>query len=218
MRWTELLDAVGDSPVFETGTLLVRGVDSKDVRRQLSRWAASGNLVQLRRGLYAFGGAQAHGRRRPHWFEIANRLVRGSYVSLTSVLSEQGVIPEYVPSVTSVTTGRPQVLTTPLGVFVYRHVRDEMFWGYESRELGAGAGVYVASLEKALIDLLYLARHPDDPAYLRQLRLQNLERIELDTCAAMAVKTGRASVVRAAEWVADQAAGEIAVAVERGRA
>lgn len=215
MRWSELLDAVGDDSLLETGMLLVGGVDPKDVMRQLSRWTASGSLVQLRRGLYAFGGAWAGARRRPHGFEIANRLARGSYVSLTSVLSEQGIIPEYVPSVTSVTTGRPRVVKTPLGVFVYRHVRPEMFRDYEWRDLEGGAGAYVARVEKALIDLLYLARKPDDPAYLRQLRLQNLDRIELDTLAEMANKAGRLAVVRAVEWVAREAARDSAVSQER---
>jgi predicted transcriptional regulator of viral defense system len=211
MRWTELLEAVGDAPLFETGSLLVGGVDPRDVMRQLSRWTTSGKLVQVRRGLYVFGGAWSGGRRRAHGFEVANRLVHGSYVSLATVLSEQGVIPEYVPSVTSVTTGRPCVATTPLGVFVYRHVRPEMFWGHEWRDLGGGAGAYVAGVDKALIDMLYLARAPDDPAYLRQLRLQNLDRLGLDALAMMAQRTGRGSVVRAVAWIAHEAQRDLRV-------
>lgn len=210
MRWSELIDAVGDEPVFETGSLLVGGVDPKDVMRQLSRWTAAGDLVQLRRGLYAFGGKWANGRRGPHGFEIANLVVRGSYVSLSSVLSEQGIIPDYVPSVTSVTTGRPRVATTALGTFLYRHVCDDMFWGYEWRDLGAGGGAYVASTEKALIDLFYLARRPDQVAYLHELRLQNLVRLELDTLVMMAQRTGKRAVVSAADWVTEQAALEAA--------
>ena len=218
MRWNELIDAVGDEPVFETGSLLVGGVDPKDVMRQLSRWTAAGDLVQLRRGLYALGGKWANGRRRPHGFEIANLVVRGSYVSLSSVLSEQGIIPDYVPSVTSVTTGRPRIVTTALGIFLYRHVRNDMFWGYEWRDLGAGKGAYVASTEKALIDLFYLARRPDQLDYLHELRLQNLERLELDALVMMAQRTGKSAVISAAHWVAGQAAREAAGSEERSTA
>ena len=217
MRWSELIDAVGNEPVFETGSLLVGGVDPRDVMRQLSRWTSSGNLVQLRRGLYAFGGKWANWRRQPHGFEIANLIVRGSYVSLSSVLSEQGLIPDYAPSVTSVTTSRPRVMTTALGTFLYRHVRDEMFWGYEWRDLGGGNGAYVACAEKALIDLFYLARRPDQTAYLHELRLQNLARFELGTLVSMAERTGKNAIVSAAHWVAEQAVSEAANSEEWSR-
>ena len=53
MKFEELVEIVGDEPVFETGLLLVGQVDSKDVRRQLSRWVRAGRIYQLRRGLYA---------------------------------------------------------------------------------------------------------------------------------------------------------------------
>ena len=38
----------------------------------------------------------------------------------------------------------------------------------------------VATPEKALLDLVYLQPGGDQPAYLRELRLQNLERLDLD--------------------------------------
>lgn len=210
MRWSELIEAVGDEPVFETGSLLVGGVDPNDVTRQLSRWTSCGNLVQLRRGAYAFAGKWAQGRRRPHGFELANLIRRGSYVSMSSVLSEQGIIPDYVPTVTSVTTGRPRIVTTEVGTFSYRHVRDQMFWGYEWRDLGAGSGAYVACTEKALIDLFYLAPRPDQLGHLHELRLQNLARIESETLVTMAQRTGKKAVVSAAHWVAERASGEAA--------
>ena len=106
MRFRALLEIVEDEPVFETGFLLADDVDPADVRRQLSRWVKDGRLLQLRRGLYAL--APPYRRTRPHPFLVANRLVRGSYVSLQSALAHHGVIPEHVPVTTSVTTGRPQ--------------------------------------------------------------------------------------------------------------
>lgn len=208
MRWQELITAVGPEPIFESGMLLVGPTDPADVARQLSRWVADGRLVRLRRGLYAFGGAEAEIRRRPDAFEIANRLVPGSYVSLGSVLARAGVIPEYVPVTTSVTTGRPGRRVTPLGAFVYRHVRTSMFWGFETEAQMSGARVYVATLEKALIDLLYLRVDSADTRYLDELRLQHLERFRLDVLATMAEKTGLHRVVSAVEYVIGLAEAE----------
>lgn len=210
MKWTELLAAVGSEPLFESGTLLVGPVDPADIARQLSRWVAAGRLIAIRRGLYAFTGPDAVGRRTPVPYEVANRLVPGSYVSLSSVLAEEGLIPEYVPVTTSVTTGRPGARVTPLGTYVYRHVKTPMFWGFETRTLsGAGSG-YVALPEKALVDLLYFEPDADDPAYLEELRLQNLDRIRLDVLGSMAERCGRKRVVRAAERIA-RLAGEDAL-------
>ncbi len=38
MEFRQLVEIVGDEPVFETVLLLAGGVDPADVRRQVSRW------------------------------------------------------------------------------------------------------------------------------------------------------------------------------------
>ncbi len=205
MKWNDLLGAVGAEPLFETGLLLVGDVDRADVMRQLSRWVAAGKLLQLRRGLYAFAGSQMRGLRTPGPYEIANRLVPGSYVSLSSVLASAGLIPEYVPVTTSITTGRPARYITPLGTYVYRHVKPAMFWGLESIELGPGVRTFSAAPEKALVDLLYLESDAADPAYLEELRVQNLDRLRLDVLEMMAVRCGVKRVIRAVSLIAEMA-------------
>lgn len=121
MEFRQLLEIVGDEPVFETGLLLAGNADPADVRRQLSRWSKAGRLYQLRRGLYAL--APPFQKAKPHPFVVANRMVRGSYVSCQSALAHCGLIPEYVPVVTSITTGRPGEWETPLGAFAFRHIK-----------------------------------------------------------------------------------------------
>jgi len=51
-------------------------------------------------------------------------------VSLQSALSHHGLIPEFVPVTTSVTTGRPEELEAPLGRFMHCHVKTKAFFGY----------------------------------------------------------------------------------------
>ena len=84
MEFTQLLDIVGDEPVFETGLLLAGSADSKEVRRQLSCWTKAGRLYQLRRGLYAL--APPFQKVKPHPFVVAKRMMRSSKVSLQSAL------------------------------------------------------------------------------------------------------------------------------------
>ena len=177
MKFENLVEWVGVEPVFETGLLLAGSIDPMDVRKQLSRWTAGGKVIQLRRGLYAL--AAPYQKIKPHPFLVANRLVAGSYVSLQSALAYYDLIPEYVPVTTSVTTGRPAQVQTPLGNYLYRHVQADWFHSYVFVELGDNQSAYIATPEKALLDLIYLEPGSDTLAYLQELRLQNLERLDM---------------------------------------
>lgn len=203
MEFPRLIEIVGDEPLFETGLLLAGEVDPNDVRRQLSRWVKAGRLFQLRRGLYAL--APPFQKVRPHPFVIANRMRRGSYVSLQSALAHYGLIPEVVPGVTSVTTARPGRWETPLGVYEFRHVKTELFFGYRLIELNSGQRAFVAMPEKALLDLTYLHPGGDSLAYLHELRLQNLERLDLEELQRMAERAGKPKLRRVAARVLELA-------------
>ena len=185
---------VGDEPLFETGFLLAGDVDPADLRRQLSRWVAGGHLVQLRRGLYAL--APPYRKTEPHPFVVANRLVRGSYVSLQAALAHHGLIPEHVPVITSVTTGRPQSRENAFGFFEYHHCPPERLTGYRVEKLGGGQEALVATPATALADLIHLVPGADSTAYLEELRLTNLDKIDPAELLRPTV-TGRPKVRRA---------------------
>ncbi|MDW8319275.1 MAG: hypothetical protein RMN53_15705 [Anaerolineae bacterium] len=206
MEFQELLAIVGQEPIFETGLLLAGAVEPAAVQRQLARWTAAGKLYQLRRGVYAL--APPYQKVKPHPFAVANALVRGSYVSLQAALAHYGLIPEYTPVVTSVCGRRPGRWETPLGTFVYHHVKAAWRHGYRLLDLGAGQRALVATPEKALLDLVYLQPAGDDPAYLAELRLQNLARLDLGRLAALAERSGSPKLQRAARRIAALAAAE----------
>jgi len=199
MDYRTLLHIVGDEPVFETGLLLAGPVNPDSVRRQLSRWTASGRLHQLRRGIYAL--APPYQKVRPHPFLVANRLVGGSYVSLQSALAHYGLIPEYVAVTTSVTTARPGQWKTPLGTYAFRHIKADLFYGYRRVDLGAGQHAFLASPEKALLDLIYLQPDGDTLPYLRELRLQSLERLNLDELDRLVERAQNPRLRRATAYI-----------------
>ena len=178
MEFERLLELVGDDPVFETALLLAGKVNPDVVRMQLARWMNSGRVYQLRRGLYMI--APPYQKVKPHPFLVANRMQRASYVSGQSALAFYGLIPEVVPVTLSVTAGRPERLDTPLGAFEFRHVKPGLLRGYRMTDLGLSQQALVATPEKALLDLVYLQPGGDAPAYIHELRLQNLDRLDLD--------------------------------------
>jgi hypothetical protein len=196
-------EIVGDEPLFETGLLLAGDVHPASVRRQLSRLTASGRLIQLRRGLYVL--APPYQKVKPHPFLIANHIVRHSYVSLQSALDHYGLIPEHVPVVTSITTSRPGHWETSLGIFDYRHVKTDLFFGYRMEDVGGGQAAMVATPEKALLDLLYLQPGSDQPAYLQELRLQNLESLNLSALEGLGKTSGSPKLRKAVKTVVEMA-------------
>jgi predicted transcriptional regulator of viral defense system len=209
MKFAELIEIVGDEPVFETGLLLAGDVDPVDVRRQLSRWTQSGRVYQLRRGLYAL--APPFQKVRSHPFLIANCVMQPSYVSLQSALAHYGLVPEHVPVTTSVTTVRTDRWDTPLGSYAFRHLKTALFRGYRQLEVTPGQIAFVASPEKALLDLIYLEAGADSPAYLQELRLQNLGQLDLDGLRRHAdraespkLRRAAAHVVQLAQWEATE--------------
>ena len=194
MEFVNLLEIIGNEPVFETGLLLAGDVDPAGIRRQLSRWKEAGKVYQLRRGLYAL--PPPYQKVRPHPFLVANRLMPASYVSLQSALAYYGMIPEYVPVTTSVTSGRPGNWETPLGTYDFRHIQVGFLNGYQYVDVDEEQSAFIASPEKALLDLLYLQPGGDSIDYLRELRLENLERLDWEEFDHLAGLMGKPKLVR----------------------
>lgn len=195
MKFGEAVDIVSEEPLFETGLLLAGGVDPADLRRQLSRWTRSGRVRQLRRGLYVL--APPWRKRRPHPFLVANRLAPGSYVSGLSALAHAGAIPEYVPETTSITAGRPQLRSTPLGRFSFRHMKPGLMFGYRCIDLEHSQSAFVAEPEKAVLDMVHLQPGGDGRAYLEALRL-DFDTLRLERLEALAAITATPKLARAA--------------------
>jgi predicted transcriptional regulator of viral defense system len=199
MKWESLLILVADEAVFPSGLLLSGNESVRQVRLQLSRWVKAGRLLRLRRGLYAL--APTWRKVEPHPFLIANRLQRGSYVSLQAALAWHGVIPEHVPVVTSVGPGRPETVRNPLGTYQFNHLADGLLFGYSRVEVAPRQFAFVASPEKALLDLVHLTPGADSSGYLGELRLQNLAAIHMPTLTELAQRSGKPKLVRAAQLV-----------------
>jgi len=199
MKWEELLHKVADEPVFRTGFLAASDESLQELRRQLSRWVRAGKLVQLKKGLYTL--ATPYRKVPPHPFVLANAMKKASYVSTQSALAYYGMIPEYVPAVISVATQRPEQVETPLGRFVFRHIKNDWFHSYKLTELGSGQKAFVASPEKALLDLVYLTDGSDNYDFLAELRLQNFEQLDTGRTLTLAKQSQSPKLRRAAEMI-----------------
>ena len=205
MEFDSLLKLVGDDPIFASSLLLAGDVDPQLIRLQLTRWVKAGKIYQIRRGLYSI--APPYQKKQPHPFLVANHLQRASYVSLQSALAYYGLIPEVVNITTSVSTGRPERLVTPLGIYEFRHIKTELLFGYKMIELG-GQNALVATPEKALLDLIYLQPGGGSTAYLNELRLQNTDQLDGDLLKKQSETFGTPKLINAVKQINQLISGE----------
>lgn len=119
----------------------------------IASWCREGLLVPIRRGWYSFPECISYVDivRR-----IANVIYSPSYVSLHYTLCFYEMIPEAVATITSVTTLKPCKFSNRFGAFAYHAVKPSLFFGYEPLVGRDGKGFFMATPEKALLDLLYL--------------------------------------------------------------
>jgi predicted transcriptional regulator of viral defense system len=195
MYFQQVVQQLANLHLFESGHLYAGADNPQQVQRQLADWVRVGKIVQLRRGLYTV--APPYRSEHPHSYVIANHLVRGSYISLHTALSYFDLIPEYVAVVTSVTTGRPGTWRNLYGHFSYQHIQPALFFGFQYRQVTKTQWAYVATPEKALLDLIYLTPDADSADYIRELRLQNLDQLDTGRLRACVERVGKPKLKRA---------------------
>lgn len=198
MKWEEFLKSARNLPVLNVELLLAGTYSVEPIRVQLSRWQKAGKLVQLKRGIYLL--SEEYHKVNAYEPYLASILKIPSYISLEKALEYHGLIPEAVSVYTSVTTKRQGRFISGAGIFDYRHIKSSLFWGYESITVNKQTG-FIASPEKALLDLVYLNNLKITLDYLREMRLQNVEKINLNKLLEHAGRFKSPGIFRAAEII-----------------
>lgn len=175
MKYGSLVEYVGGLECFDL-PLLAQGFDQPrdSIRVQLARWMGSGKVIGLRRGMYALPAAYRRAPLAPA--TLANQLYRPSYLSGLWALGYYDLIPERVVWLTSVTPRVPRRFENAFGVFEYRNVKREAFFGYVAAPY-EGREILLAAPEKALLDHWHLTPGEWTPARLAEMRYQNQDRV-----------------------------------------
>ncbi|MBN1577435.1 MAG: type IV toxin-antitoxin system AbiEi family antitoxin domain-containing protein [Chitinispirillaceae bacterium] len=189
MKLLDLKSRFRHRPVFRLTDLHPTQPHSKHELVQLNRWAKEGQVIRIARGLYTLPDQERGAGLDPLW--LANNLYSPSYVSLQYALSYHGLIPEAVGTVTSVTTRKTVGFSTPMGLYSYRHLKKEDFFGFTSLHAqGAGQEFWMATPEKAVIDFIHLcvsrSSLPVADLFTQGYRFQNLEVLNKEAFTGMA--------------------------------
>lgn len=137
-------------------------------KNNLGRWVNRGNIIKLRNGYYTFKEYIAKHNINLY---LANRIYRPSYISLHTALAFHGLIPESVTQTTCVSTLKTARFNNEIGIFSYKSVKPQLFFGYQQLSYLDQKSILMAYPEKALIDLLYLYPFYNSTKDLLELRL-----------------------------------------------
>lgn len=173
MKYIDLIQNIKE-PIFSLRDLKL--AELKVYPYQLSEWTKKGYLIKLKNGIYALAEKKTSLMSE----HIAFNLYQPSYVSLEWALSKYGLIPEMVYNCTSVTAKTTKTFKNEFGVFIFKRIKKELFFGYN--KINKDGQIYlIAEPEKALADYAYLnssrINNRDD---IKELRLNEFALKELD--------------------------------------
>jgi len=136
-------------------------------KNNFGRWEKQGLLIKLRNSYYAF--ADIAGKESFANY-AAGKIYKPSYISLRTALAFHGIIPETANEITSVSSLKTSTFENSLGTFSYKKIKPSLMFGYNAIEKN-GFTFFMASPEKAILDLLYLYPFYNLKKEIRNLRL-----------------------------------------------
>lgn len=162
-----------------------------DWKGKIARMLGTGELVSLRRGLYA-------SRRDLDPRCIAGPIYGPSYVSFETALAWHGMIPEGVTEVLSATPKRPAAFENDFGRYRFLTIPMAVYPTGIRRVTESDLPFLIASPTKALVDRI--AREPgfrsmtDVARWMEGMRLDTGDGLDREELSACAIHYGRPSV------------------------
>ena len=124
--------------------------DTTAIRIKASYLTKRKKLQRLRKGMYAIVG------RAYDPLELANKLRTPSYISLETVLVQEGIMFQYYESIYSISNlSRTYVIDNK--EFIYRKIKDEIL--LNPKGIVKDGNYMIATRERAVLDTLYLNKN-----------------------------------------------------------
>lgn len=170
MKYLNFIKKFKDYPVITYQN--IRNVFEKVNHTQLINWQKRGLLLKLKRGIFALPDKTID----PHI--IAGKL-NYSYISLEYALSYCQIIPDIARVITSVSKNRNEKINNGFGDFHYRKISGQLFTGFTLIKTKNGA-FRIATVEKALFDLVYFRSDLKNKNDLEAMRLNIGEKFDIE--------------------------------------
>lgn len=147
--------------------LLWRESNSDRLKRRLNYYVKSGKLHHLRRGIYA--KSLDYDR-----YELSNKIYAPSYISLETVLKNEGVIFQHYGSIFAVSYLNREI-SVDGNVYGYRKLKEKIL--VNRNGIKKEGNFFIATKERAFLDALYL---------YKDYHFDNLTPLDWETCFELA--------------------------------
>lgn len=156
---TTILSSLDTLPYFTLESvrqlLEEESVSKSTINTLIYRWMKAGQVIPLKRGIYMTRRFYELHRADPDFAPMVSAiLIPQSYVSLEYILQRKGILTEITYPITAITLKQPRVFENSLGIYTYRHIKEELYQGFTFSEY-SGIPIAMASVAKALFDFLY---------------------------------------------------------------
>lgn len=143
-------------------------VPASSLKVQLSRWCKQGIFIRLTKGIYVPYNAKVDTQK------VANQVYYPSYLSFESALNYYGILSQIPYTLTFATQKKSKKLVLKDTQVEYTQLANRLFFGYTLEN-----GIYLATLEKALMDTIYLISKGKRTLNLEELYLKDIDKEKL---------------------------------------
>ena len=181
MKYEDFRKMMMNRPFFTSKDISGIGPLKNTMKLQLSRWSQQGKIIKLKKGVYTLNDMDRNTDLSPYL--LCEELYSPSYVSLESALSYYQLIPEAVNSFTCITTNKTKTFKNKYGVFFYRSLKKDLFFGFKKNRSPDNNHYFLAVPEKAVLDFVYY-NIPSSVQNIRSVlndnyRFQNLDILDM---------------------------------------
>lgn len=156
--------------IFTLGEIsqLLPAVSYENLKSSLSYFAKEGKIRRLRPGIYA--------KKNYNPLELANKIYTPSYISLETVLKQEGIIFQVYETIFAVSYLSRKILVNNHPIF-YRKIKDEVL--LNSYGITEKDNYFIATPERAFLDTVMLCGdyHFDNLAPLNWAKVFKLQKI-----------------------------------------
>lgn len=183
----ELMIRYGTVVTFGQVADLIPGESAASKRQFISRLAAAGWLVRIKKGIYQIADVSSLGTITLSRYVVAQILAPDSYVSFEAALQFHGLHDQLMQSTVSVALTQHK----PVGLqgFTYRYVTtsEKYFYGDDTHTFG-NQSARIATAEKALIDMVQLHRSGAASDLVMEKLTESTESLDLERLSAYLMK------------------------------
>lgn len=157
------------------------------LRKRISKLTKQGWLKRVKKGVFVISDLSSRGTLSVSHYAVVNLLVEEAYISFEASLHHHGIYDQLLTNINSISL--KQYKKTVIDGYTYTFVKTQpkYYYGWNTHDVD-GQSVKVASIEKALIDLIQFHRNRYTIDLVLEKLNQSIDEIDLQKLVNLSIK------------------------------